>query len=544
MLPLSACTGDLRSTAAEVSEGSKGTPGVDEPQELLPFEAQPGLLRRLTRAQFRNAIRGITGVEVDVQQLEADSHSGDFASVGASSVVTSNLGAEQYLTAVEEAVAELFSDASRATSFLGCTPEPQESSCFRSFFERVGRQAWRRPLSAEELDQLVGVAQNAEVELESPLEAAQWGTVALLASPNFLYRTELGTIEGESRRIVGYEMASRLAFLLWNTLPDEELLEAAESGALSTKEDVVAAATRMLDAPSGREAVAAFADEYMRLDRINGQAKDEELYPDFGPALKEAMAVDMRETWSIVAFDEDQSVLNLLSTRTVVANPELARLYGLDDSGMSPGSFEQFTLPEDASRAGILSKAGFLAQFANQVEGSPTLRGKFIQEALLCTTVPPPPGAIALELPEPLPEKPTTKRERLGLHNTQPACARCHTLMDPLGFPLEQFDAIGRFRTTELGLQIDATGDFLGTAVDDAKQLGEVMSGSEEIAGCIARKYYSFAIGRGELATDEGTLSEISSSFEESGHRFRHLILEVVGSDAFALVKDQPEPSP
>lgn len=544
--PLLACTAELGSTPQENSTPGGQQPGEDgeAPGELLPFEPQAGLLRRLTRAQFRNAVHEVTGVEVDVNELQADSYSSDFASVGASTVVTSNRGAEQYISVVEKAVSDLFSDETRATSFLGCAPEVGDASCYRSFFERVGRKAWRRPLTVEETDRLVGVSQNAELELESALDGALWGTVALLASPHFLYRSELGTAEGDSRRLVGFEMASRLSFLLWNTVPDEKLLDAAESGALSTKEDIVAAATWMLDTPAGREAVAAFAEEYMRLDRISGQAKDGVLYPQFGPALKEAMVVDMRETWSIVAFDQNQSVLDLMSTRTVVANADLARLYGLNDSGMAGDSFIELTLPEDSPRAGILNKAGFLSQYANQIEGSPTLRGKFIQEAFLCTHVPAPPGDIALELPAALPEKPTTKRERLAAHNNQPACAKCHTMMDPMGFPLEQFDAIGQFRTTELGLDIDTTGEFMGTPVDDGKHLGAVMSSSEEIAACIVRKYYSYALGREEGKTDKGTLLDLSSSFKDSGHRFRQLILDVVSNDAFALTKEQADLQP
>jgi hypothetical protein len=515
---------------------------VPDPEvEASPFVPQSGLLRRLTRNQFRNAVRDLTGVEVDIQRLEADSFNGEFAAVGASTVVTSNLGAEQYLTAIEEAVAEIFVDLARAEALLGCTPVLGDSSCVKGFVERVGTRAWRRRLTAPEIDQLAGVAGTAETELESPMEGARWATVALLSSPHFLYRTELGTPDGaETRRLAGYEMASRLSFLLWNTLPDEQLLAEAESGGLSTTEGTLAAATRMLDDPRGREAVAAFAEDYMRLDRIASQAKDPELYPEYDAALREAMVVDMRETWSSIALQQNKSVLELFSTPTVVVNAELAALYGLDPAGMTPGAYVELTLPGDGPRAGILSKAGFLSQFANQIEGSPTLRGKFVREALLCTTVPAPPGDVALELPEPSPDQPSTKRERLALHNSESTCANCHSMMDPLGLPLEQFDAIGRFRATEMGLSIDTTGDFDQVPVDDAKHLGVVMSTSETIAECLVQKYFSYALGRVEVATDEGTLHTLSDAFSESGHRFRQLILDLVATEGFATVQLQP----
>ncbi len=255
-------------------------------------------------------------------------------------------------------------------------------------------------------------------------------------------------------------MASRLAFLLWNSLPDQELLDEAASGALGTVEGIRAAATRLLETPAGREAVGAFAEEYMRLDRISTQAKDSGLFPEYDPALQAAMVRDMRGTWEVLAFDDQASALDLFSTTKVVVNSELAQLYGLDTAGLGSGAFEVRSLPADGPRIGILGKAGFLSQFANQKEGSPTLRGKFMRDALMCTPIPPPPGNVALELPEPPADKPLTKRQRLEIHRTKPACAGCHSYMDPLGLPLETFDAIGRFRTTDHGLPIDPSGEF------------------------------------------------------------------------------------
>jgi hypothetical protein len=298
-------------------------------------------------------------------------------------------------------------------------------------------------------------------------------------------------------------------------------------------------AERMLQAPAGRRAVGAFAEEYMRLDRVLTQAKDASLFPDYGPALQAAMVRDMRESWEITAYDNDGSALGIFSTTTVVANAELATLYGLDASGLDSDTFRAFELPGDGPRLGILSKAGFLSQFANQKEGSPTLRGKFIREALMCQPVQPPPGNIALELPEPSDDAPMTKRERLEVHRDSPACAGCHDLMDPMGLPLENFDAIGRFRTTDHGLPIDASGEFDGTPVADARALGMVMSSSDTVAACLARKYYSYAVGHEQREVDAGVVQALTASFKASGYRLRSLILEIVTSEAFGSVAPQ-----
>lgn len=513
----------------------------DAPREFAAFMPQPGQLRRLTRTQFRNAISDLLGVRIEVGDLEPDSYSGHFSTVGASTVVTSPLGAEQYLDTVEDAVGEAFADEAVWTAFLGCTPAPGDETCFRSFLDSVGKRAWRRPLGPEEIEDLVAVANGAEAELGSALEGTRWGTIALLSSLHFVYRPELGTSGADGLRVGGYEMAARLAFLIYNSLPDAELLADAESGVLNTVDGVVATAERMLDSPRGREAAASFGEDYMRLDRIAGQAKDPGLYPAYNPALKEAMRLDMRETWAQVGFDDDASLLELFATRRVYANAELASLYGLDATGLDSTTYDTLELPADGPRAGILSKSGFLSQFANQIEGSPTLRGKFIREALMCQSVPLPPEGVALELPEANPDQPTTKRDRLAMHSTEPVCANCHLMMDPLGLPLEQFNAIGEFRTTELGLTIDSSGEFDGVPVENAAELGQVLSQSDSVAECLVEKYFSYALGRPELNTDLGTIYQLAETFSDSGHRMRELILSLVASDAFSKVTPQPE---
>jgi hypothetical protein len=486
-------------------------------------------------------MKDLTGVEVDIAALDADSFDGDFSVIGATTVVTSALGVERYHAAVETAVDAVFADDGKRDSFVGCTPTAADDPCLKQFVEKLGRRAWRRPLDTVEVDRVMGVAATATTELESPVEGARWATVALLTSPNFLYRPELGEAAADGMQLTGYEMASRLAFLLWNTLPDEELLDAAENGALATSDGVLAAVDRLLSMPAGREAASAFAEDYMRLDRVATQPKDAELFPEYGPDLQKGMVHDMRETWAIVAFDDDASVLDVFSTDVVVANAELARLYGLDDTGLDSSTFKTFELPGDSPRAGILSKPGFLSQFANQREGSPTLRGKFIREAIMCGHVPAPPGNVALEIPETLGDGPSTKRQRLELHRTEDTCASCHAYMDPLGLPLESFDAIGRYRTTEQGLTIDPSGEFDGAPVANSHELGGVMSSSETVAECIVRKYYSYAVGHEVRKVDTIVVQALTESFETSGYKLGTLIREIIASEAFSTVAPQSQ---
>jgi len=519
--------------------GSGGSSAVSPPP---PFAPAPGMLRRLTRAQFSNAMQDLLAVDVDETQLDPDSWDGNFAVIGASTVVTSPNGVEQYQSVIENALATVFTDSTKRSKLLGCTPgaTPSTDTCVRGFLSSFGRRAWRRPLESAELDRLISVAQAASTALSSAVEGAHWATVALLSSPNFLYRPELGVSGADgTMRFTGFEMASRLSFLLWNSVPDAALLDSAEKGELSTPAGVRTAVERMLDAPAGRHSVGDFAEEFMRLDRVTTQAKDPGLFPEYNATLQAAMVKDMRGVWEAIAFDDNASALSLFSTKKVIVNASLAKLYGVETAGLTETVFKTLTLPDNSPRIGILGKAGFLSQFANQKEGSPTLRGKFIRDSLMCLSIPPPPGDVTAMLVEPPADQPMTKRQRLELHRTEARCAGCHGKMDPLGLPLETFDAIGRYRTLDHGLPIDPSGDIDGVAVADAQGLEVALSASAAVAQCLVRRYYTYASGHAERAVDQTVEDALSASFQASGYKLRDLIVDTVTHEAFSTVAPQ-----
>jgi hypothetical protein len=507
------------------------------------------MLRRLTQTQFRNSIRDLLGVQVDTADLQADDWTGGFAVIGASILSTSEDGVVAFQKQIESAVNTVMSDSAKRQALLGCTPTgTANDACIKGFAQSFGLRAWRRPLATAEVDRIAAVATKAATDLGSPVEGARWATVAILNSPNFLYRSELGAADPKGGlRFTGHEMASRLSFLIWNSSPDKALLDQAASGALATAEGVRAAATTLLNAPSGREAVGSFAEEYMQLYKVLRQAKDPELYPEYSPTLQAALVRDIRETWASVAFDDGANALSVYTTTKAVVNSELAKLYGLDTAGLTPTTFVARTLPADGTRIGVMSKAGFLSQWANQQEGSPTLRGKFMREALLCLTVPPPPPGIPTTFPEPPAGQHQTKRQKLEIHREDPTCAGCHAMMDPLGLPFENFDAIGRYRTTDDTLPVDASGALNGRAVANARELGQALAADPLIAQCFVRKYYTYALGYEERVVnnsvmnspDGSVINSLYASFQASGFKFRQLILDVVSHDAFSAVAPQ-----
>jgi hypothetical protein len=341
-------------------------------------------------------------------------------------------------------------------------------------------------------------------------------------------------------RLSGYEIASRLSFLIWNSLPDQTLMDQATNGMLGTADGIRTAATRMLNASAGRESVGGFAEEYLRLDRIGTQAKDPALFPDYGTNLQAAMIRDIRDTWASLAFDDQASFYDLFTTTKVVVNADLARLYGIDATGLTSTTFQTRGLPAGGTRSGLLTKAGLLSEFANQQSGSPTLRGKFIRESLTCMTIPPPPPGVNTAVVDQPTDVPMTRRQKLEAHITNDTCASCHQYMDPLGFPLENFDAIGRYRTKDNGLPVDPTGSFDGVPVADANGLGVAASQSVAVAQCLVRKYYAYAVGHEERTVDASVLNALATAFKASGFKLRDLILAVVTNDAFSVVAPQP----
>jgi hypothetical protein len=263
------------------------------------------------------------------------------------------------------------------------------------------------------------------------------------------------------------------------------------------------------------------------------------LFPAYGPNLQTAMVRDMRDTWTSVVFDDNASTMDLFTTTKVVVNSDLASLYGLDSTGLTSTTFQIRSLPADGPRAGILSKAAMLSEFANQQSGSPTLRGRFIRESLICQTVPPPPPGVNTAAVDQPTDVPMTKRQRLEAHRSATLCASCHNLMDPLGLPLESFDAIGRYRTTDNGLPVDPTSTFEGQPIADSRALGVAVSQSVSVAQCLVQKYYQYAMGHELRDADGSVLNALAKAFNSSGFKMQDLILAAVTSDAFSSVAPQ-----
>jgi len=361
-------------------------------------------------------------------------------------------------------------------------------------------------------------------------------TSALLASPNFLYRVELGQPDGTSGRYryTGWEMASRLSYFLWNTTPDVELLAAAESGKLVTPEGVRAQVGRLLGSPRARGFADNFGRELVGLDELADTPKND---PRFTPTLKEAMRAEVVHLFES-RLEAGADALDLYDGTGAFVNAELAAVYGI--TGVSGTTQVAAQFPASIPRAGLLGTAAFLSLQSKQDATSPTARGKFVREQLLCEEVPDPPDNLDTTLKDPPPGAKLTLREHMEMHRSNPVCASCHSLIDPLGYPFESFDWIGAYRDKDNGKAIDSSGNLDGVTFTNARDFAAALRKSPKTQDCMLRNVFRYASGHKETAADEAELAGWKKTFEASGHRLVPFLTEIAAGDGFRTVSLAP----
>ena len=496
-------------------------------------------LRRLTQAQFKNAIADVFGSDVVVAgTLEPDTAIEDFFSVGAGETSISSRGVSQYESIAYDVASQVLkSDAHRA-AILTCQPTgPGDADCAGKALGALGKRLWRRPLTDEEAAEIVKIATQAGTTLADFNQGLQFGIAALLQSPNFLFRSEAGAPEATpaagqpaTAKLTGWELAARLSFFLWNGPPDDALLAAAAAGTLDTADGVAAQVTRMMGSPLARRGLRNFATEWLALWQLDDLVKDPKVFtqisPDVGPAAREETLQDIEH----IAFDLDADFRDLFTTRDTYINRKLASIYGV--RAPSTDGFALATLPMDQPRRGLLGQVATLAVGAHPTTSSPTLRGKFIRIVLLCDRVPPPPANLNVALPPVSPDA-KTLRMRLTSHASIAACSSCHHLMDPIGLGLENFDGLGVYRPTDNDAAIDASGDLDGKAFRDASDLAQVIHDHPNVGPCLARRLFRYAVGHLESIGEEAEIQHLADGYAAAGYRMQKLMIAIATSDAF-----------
>lgn len=490
------------------------------------------MVRRLTAFEYAATVRDVLGVEASLaREFPADPPALGFDTVAAAQPPSPLLVQLFQHSAESIAAAALGSESARAALFV-CDPQPADPACLRTIVDALLLRAWRRPPTDRELARYLALVDPADVEpgLRRVVEAA-------LLSPNFTLRWERdGGAPGESHWLDDYALAARLSYFLWSSAPDDALLGLAAVGALQHPGTLADEVSRMLADPRADGFVDGFAGQWLYFRGLDDIFRDAHRYPQYDDDLRDSMRAAMR-----LRFREflvpGRDLRDLLRDTHAHVDARLAALYRLDDGPVGDG-FTRIDLAEH-DRRGLLTEPGLMTVLAYPFASSPTRRGRFVLEQLLCSPLPPPPPDAAARAESDA----STARERLEQHRADPACAGCHAVLDPIGLSFEHYDAVGAWRGSEHGELIDSAGELLtGERFDDVRDLALILADDPRFPRCVATKVLTYALGRELVADDGPVLEDIHSQFVAAGHDLVALLVAVVQSDPFRARRAQEAP--
>jgi Protein of unknown function (DUF1592)/Protein of unknown function (DUF1588)/Protein of unknown function (DUF1585)/Protein of unknown function (DUF1587)/Protein of unknown function (DUF1595) len=522
-------------------------------------------VRRLNRAEYNNTIRDLVGVDLHpADEFPSDDVGYGFDNIG-EVLSTPPVLLEMYLAAAEKVIGAAFrSEYVREhlmnppvdtvpRAFRKYKPpvrSPREDKTFRAVpaapdpeLERQQRiynillafcdRAFRRPATHDEVTRLLGIVSSAEKDGERTDVAIQLALRAVLVSPHFLFfqtRVDHDSTAG-SVPINDFDLASRISYFLWSSMPDEQLFRVAAQGSLRPRKNLRLQVKRMLRGPRARALAENFASQWLQTRKLKEFTPDPVLFPDFDESLRAAMLTETELFFESIR-DKDRGVLEFLDADYTFVNERLARYYGI--AGVAGAWFRRVSLA-GTPRGGVLAQASVLTATSNPNRTSPVKRGKWVLENILgAPPAPPPSGVEALKEGKDRANA-GTLRQRMEHHRSDPACASCHRRMDPLGFGLENFDAIGGWRTHDGGQPIDSSGRLPGGRAfrGPAELKAALSSRRDSFARCLAEKMLTYALGRGLDRADRRAVDQIVTRLARDGYRFSALILAVVESDPF-----------
>jgi hypothetical protein len=483
----------------------------------------PRLLRLMTRREYENTVKDLLYVqEVDVSTLPLEARVQGFDNNATALVVTSR-HADAYL-ALGEDLAKDAVDRSRG-QLLPC--DPNQNDCARTFVERFGTRAFRRPLTTEESTRYQALFADDLTEGDFN-EGMRLVIKAMLSSPSFLYRSEVGTRQADGTyRLTPYEVASALSYLYWGSMPDQTLFDAAKNDQLKTPEQLSAQADRMLNDNHAKEQLGEFSIQWLRSEGVISANKDKAIYPNFNDSLRTAMIEEQKRFFTRVVLEERGGFAELFTPSFTLVNRELASFYGLP----APANDYDKVAVGDSGRGGVLGFGAVLASHAHQNESSPIKRGLYVRDRLLCQVLPRPPANLNTNPPGLDPT--LTTRVRFARHTADPACHNCHQYIDGVGFGLEGFDGVGQQRSMENGMPVDTSGEILGvekltpdtsTAFHGPRELAAILRDSDAAKACLTLQYFRFGRGYEERDSDACSLSALKSRFEASSLSVRELL--------------------
>ena len=522
--------------------GARDTASVSAgPRPNGPAEAATAAsMRLISQEQYFNSLGYVFGPDISVAAHFAPFRRTDGLLAGGSASAGVTIAQMQEFQRTARALAEQVVSPGNRAYLVPCTPRDDaraDKDCARRFLLPVGRLLFRRPLDPATADAVVARSVDAANRLQDFYGGLAVALEGLLMSPQALFiadRAEPDPARPGQARLDAWSLASRLSFFLWNAAPDEELLRAAEEGRLDSEAGLAREVDRMLASPRLETGMRAFFDDMLRFDDLAVLTKDTGIYPNFGAeTIADAREQTLRTLVDYLLVRKGDYRGLFTSSETFVS-PSLAVIYGI----AAPPGWTAYTSPPGSPRTGLLTQVSFLAAHAHPGRSSPTLRGKALRELLLCQTVPRPPPNVDFSLLEDADSRLRTARERLDVHRTNPVCAGCHKITDPIGLAFEHFDGAGQYRATERGAPIDASGTLDGRNFDDLAGLSQALHDHPQLSACLVKRVYGWAAGAPIQPADKPMLDWLGHQFAADGYRLPDLLRTVALSSAFAMVRE------
>lgn len=492
-------------------------------------------LRRLTEAQYRNSIADIFGPDIVVQgRFEPDRRIGGLLAASGTTLSITPSGFEGYAKIADSIARQVVDEKNRA-KLLGCTPKSAtapDRACAGQIFERYGLLLFRRPLTSEELKARQDAADAATKLSGNFYTGIRYSLTTLLSAPDFLFRPEMAVQKGKDFTLDGYGRAARLSYLLWDSTPDMELLNAARSGGLDSDAGVKAQVSRLMASPRLETGMRAFYSDLLELDTLGSITKDPTIYPKYGDEIASSAREETLRTAIDLTLKKDGDFRDLFTTRKTFINRPLAWVYDIPYN--LSGDWMPYEFQEGAGRSGIVTQVSMLSMFSHPGRSSPTKRGVALMDIFLCEPTPTPPANVDFSIVNDTTNpKLRTVRDRLMAHATTPTCASCHTHSDPIGLSLEQFDSIGERRLKDDGRDIDVSAVISGKHFDGAGGLGQFLHDSPKVPACFVRKLYAYGRGADSEELDKTEIQPFLDEFIAGGYRVAGLLKSIASSRQF-----------
>ena len=495
-------------------------------------------VRRITESQYRNIVRDTFGPDLQLNaRFEPERREEGLQSIGNAQLSVTSSGFEQYFS-LAKAIAGQVVEEKRRGALVGCQPaDPKaaDATCTRAVIERYGKALFRRPLTEAEITNRLNIAANGAGRSGNYYEGLRLSLASLLVDPEFLFRVEVAEPDPAQRgqyRLDAFAKASRLSFLLWDSAPDAELLQAAASGAIHDDATLKAQVARMVASPKVRDGAKAFFTDMLQFEYFDSLTKDSATYPKYSQKVADNAREQTLLTLMDQLVDQNRDYRDIFTSNDTFISRALAPVYKVPY--LSKQAWAKYTFPAESERSGILTQITFLSLFSHPGASSPTKRGVKINEIFMCSPTPEPPADVDFSKVQALDKG--TVRSRLLAHKENEGCAVCHRVSDPPGLALEHFDGLGQLRTLENGQLIDVSADINGTKLSGAQGLGRLLHDDKRVPACLVRNVYAYGVGRATNEFDEDYLADETKAFAGDGYRFKDLLANIATSPGFFRV--------